>query len=137
MEDGALKIALIQQAELSFVILSREVDAIFDLLSFYLDRFPSDGSPSAILKDRELKTCIDNLAQLITQLADILKKWKHSEPVGISKVSVELNVLNEIWANITALVYFLISHDIDLYPFNTLKAGAAFDSLIKCNKLLT
>lgn len=137
MKNEALRDSLVQQAEENFLILTNQLDHAFDLVGFYLDRYPSDGSQSRRLKDRELTTTAENLAMLINQLAEVIKKWKHDEEQVLSRTGTEINVLNEIWANVNALIYFLISHGIDLEPFDLPRFTAAYYVLTRCNRLLT
>ena len=137
MKHEALRESLVQQAEASFIVLTGQLDNLFDLASFYLDRYPNDGSLSRNFKDRELKTTVDNLAALTNQLAEVVKKWKHGEERVLSRTGTEISILNEIWANANALIYFLTSHDIDLEPYNVVLAAGAYQRLIKCNRLLT
>ncbi len=127
---------LVRLSESSFLSLTTQIDHLFTLTIFYLDRYPSDGEPGRNLQDLEVKKTVDNLASLIGQLSDTIKRWKHGEPRVLSKLGVELNILNEIWANCNALIYFLVSHEIDLEPFDSIRATAAYHALVKCNNLL-
>lgn len=137
MNNPTLRASFIQEAEASFISLTIEIDALFNLIDFYLDRFPSDGTKSAEVKDRELSKTVDNLAQLVNQLSQIVKSWKNGDAPVLSASGTEINILNEIWANIGALIYFLLSHQIDLEPFSLSKSTLAFNTLVKCNRVLT
>ena len=44
----------------------------------------------------------------------------------LSRVGTELSILNELWANVQALLYFLVSHEIDLSDFNAVIAAGSF-----------
>lgn len=137
MNNAALRESLIQQAEASFTLLSTQLDHLLDLVAFYLDRHPHDGTRSADIKTLELKLTVENLAVLTTQLAEVLAGWKAGTERVLSRMGTELTILNEISANAQALIYFLMSHDIDLEPFDLTKANVAFVILKKCNSLLT
>lgn len=137
MKQETLRENLIRQAEISYLALVSQLDHLFDLVGFYLDRYPQDGTIGRSMKDRELKVTVDNLASLIGQLAEVIKAWKHGGETVLSKQGVELNILNEIWANANALIYFLSSRDIDLEPFDAIRGAAAFHILRKSNLLLT
>lgn len=136
MKEEALRETLIQQAEYAFLRLMGQVDALFDLTGFYLDRYPPDGVTEE-LKARELKVTVDNIAAHAAQLGEVLKRWKHDEERVLSRMGTELSVLNELWANIQALVYFLVSHNIDSDAFDLDEAVLSFGVLVKCNRLLT
>ena len=137
MKPTALRDSLIYQAETSFVELTTELNHLFDLVSFYLERYPPDGSPGHRLKDVELKRTVDNLAHLVAQLAEVIACWKAGADRLLSLDATELNLLNEIAANARALIYFLSSHDIDLEPFDLSRAATAHVALRQCNRLLT
>lgn len=136
MKKEALREALVYQAEGAFFALMQQVDVLFDLTGFYLDRYPPGGASDAF-KARELKETVDNLAALSSQLAEVIKGWKHGDVRSASRrVIVELSILNELWANAQALVYFLLSHDISLDDFNLTISTGCFQVLVKCNRLL-
>ena len=138
MQDPVIRETLIYQAQTAFIRLMREVDVLFDLTGFYLDRYPSDVyfQPGDILKTKELKVTVDNIAALSAQLGEVLKRWKYDEARILSKTGVEVSILNELWANVQALVYFLVSHEISLDPYDDDVARGCFNVLVKCNKLL-
>ncbi len=136
MKDQALRETLIQQAEGSFIALMEQVDVLFDLTSFYLDRYPAVDA-TAIFKAKELKITVDNIATASSQLGEVIKRWKHGEDRVLSRVGTELSILNELWANVQALIYFLVSHEIDLSEFNAVIAAGSFQALVKCNRFLT
>lgn len=135
MKNEALRDELINKAEYGFVMLMTQVDALFDLAGIYLDNHPND-TPSVVLKNRELKTTVDNIAALSGQLAEVIKRFKNGEERVLSRLGTEVYVLNELWANVQALIYFLKSHDIDLESYNEDMADHVFGVLVKCNQLL-
>lgn len=136
MDQSALRDTLIHQSEGAFITLMEQVDVLFDLTGFYLDRYPADN-PSSFIKAKELKKTVDNIATTSAQLGDVIKKWKHGEERVLSMVGTELSILNELWANVHALLYFMVSHDISLDDFNPVLAASSFQALVKCNRLLT
>lgn len=136
MKNEALRDTLVQQAEGAFFALMEQIDILFDLTAFYLERYPPDGKSEA-LKAKELKTTVDNIAASSAQLAEVLKRWKHGEDRVLSRVGTELTILNELWANVQALVYFLVSHELDVSEFNAVIAAGSFQAIVKCNRLLT
>ena len=136
MKKEALREALVYQAEGAFFALMQQVDVLFDLTGFYLDRYPAT-SASAAFKARELQVTIDAIASTSSQLAEVIKRWQRGEERLLSRTGTELSILNELWANIQALVYFLLSHDISLDNFDLTVSTGCFQALVKCNRLLT
>jgi len=127
--------ALIEQAELAYIDLMGQLDHLFECANFYLQRYPS-FTLSEDRKQLELKRTVEELGTLPTQLADVIKKWKTGQPQLLSPHGVEIHLLNEIWVNVQALVYFFISHEIDLYPFRVSRAKVAFQALVQANRLI-
>ena len=137
MKNEALRDTLVQQAEASFISFTTQIDYLLDLVGFYLDRYPPDGSLGCLMKSMELKETIDNIASLTSQLADVVTRWKEGQDRVLSRTGTELNILNELNANAQALIYFLLSNHIDLEPFDVAEASTSFILLTKCNRLLT
>lgn len=136
MKNEAIREELIGQAETCFIALMTQLDVLFDIAGIYLDLYPNE-TPSIRFKNLELKKTVDNIAETSRQLADTIKKLKHGEPRLLSRLGTEIHVLNELWANVQALVYFLVSHEISLDGFDAELAAEAFHQLVKCNQLLT
>lgn len=137
MKHEALRDSLVQQAEASFIVLSTQIDLLMDSIGFYLDRYPSDGSASNKMVSQELATTVNNLASLVGQMADTVNKWKVGASRVLSKAGTELNVINELVANVRAVQYFLASHDIDPDPFDQDRFEISLVVLARCNTLLT
>ena len=136
MKNEALRDTLIQQAEGAFFALTEQIDVLFDMVGFYMERYPA-GSQSEMIKAKELKVTVENIAEATSQLAEVLKRWKHGEERVLSRVGTELTILNELWANVQALIYFLVSHEISMDDFNAVIAAGSFQALVKCNRLIT
>jgi hypothetical protein len=127
---------LLRQAELSYIGLMSELDKLFQLASFYIERYPTT-TPGDIIKIEQLSSCINQLGSLPTILADVINLWKLGLPREIKPLDVEVNILIEIWANIQALMYFLLSNDIDIEHFSNEKTTDCFSSILRANRLLT
>jgi hypothetical protein len=69
-------------------------------------------------------------------LGDAVNAWKIGGRI-LSKEGIEIHILNEIWANIEALLYFFTSQHISLDTFDHAGAEDAFDKLVEANRLLT
>lgn len=127
---------LLLQVELSFVGLMDELDKLFELSSFYIERYPT-VTRSDIMKIQELSYCIDELGSLPTTLAEVIKRWKLGMPREIKPLDVEVDILTEIWANIQGLIYFLLSNEIDIEHFSCERATTYFNVILRANRLLT
>lgn len=127
---------LVMQANAAFIALTGQLNYLFDLAGFYMQRYQAN-TISEFAKLRELDATVEQLGRLPTHLAHEVQEWKIGCPRKGRWQEVELNILIEIWANIQALMYFLVSHNIDLEPFDETKAHAAFVTLCRANRLLT
>lgn len=136
MKNTAFRESLINQADSAYIELASQLNTLFDLAGFFLDRYPED-TRSNIMKCKELKTTVDNIADLLVQLAATLRTWKTGGERVLSRSGTEVTVIGELWVNAQALLYFLSSHDISLDGFDAHKAAYAYHSLIHINRLLT
>lgn len=129
---------IIQGAESAFFDLVHEIDFILDCTAFWLQRYSVSGeqTKSVAFKRLELEKTLNNITILSNDLSNIVVAWKEGETTLLSKAAVEIYVLNEIWANLQALVYFLASHEIDLEQFNARKSMTALKFLIMANRSL-
>lgn len=127
---------LVDGAEAAFIEMSRELDNLFKLTTFYLDRYPDDGSRRDGFITQELQSCISELTVLPQMLAEVVTKWKLAQPRVISREGVEVNIINEMWANIQALIYFLTSHNISLDTVDLESANSCWRALLVCNRML-
>ena len=137
MKHETVRDVLVHQAEVAFIVLTTQVDHLLDLVSFYLDRYPFDGTESSLLKTSELKTTIDNMASLSSQLAEVVSRWKSGDDRVLSRTGTEISILNELCVNINSLCYFLVWEEIDLEPFDLGQAEDAVHILVRSNRLLT
>jgi hypothetical protein len=139
MYNPTLKASLLNTGDEAFLSLMQQIQHLLDLIDFYMARWPSTGSAKddgLALKHEDLKLAVNTLGTLPYQLADQLRRWKHEEPRVLSRIGVELELLNEIWSTVEALTLFFIRADIDLHPFNRQKAEQAFQHLVRVNRIL-
>lgn len=130
---------LIESGDQAFMVLANQIHHLLDLVDFYVLRWPislSESSDGEAIRHEDLKLAVNTLGTLPYQVADQIRRWKHGEPRVLSRLGVELELLNEIWSTIEALTLFFIRADIDLHPFNRQKAQLAFDHLVRMNKIL-
>ena len=139
MKNTALKDSLIAQGYEAFSSLTQQIHHLLDLVDFYFVRWPATGDAAhdgRALKHEQLKLAVNTLGSLPYQLVEVLRRWKHDEPRVLSRLGVEIQLLNELWCTIEALTLFFIREGLSLDPFNRSKAERAFDDLIQSNKLL-
>jgi hypothetical protein len=129
--------AAIRSAEASYFSFSRHLEHLFDACSFYLQRYPSDGSASDIIRTKDLLDVVTELGSLPVGFGDVLRRWKSGEVRVLSRLGTEIHLLNEIWANVTCLVMFLTCRGIDLEPFDLDRAKADWDNLKRVNALIS
>jgi hypothetical protein len=139
MNNPTLKASLLTTGDEAFLSLMQQIQHLLDLIDFYMVRWPVTGASKhdgLALKHEDLKLAVNTLGTLPYQLADQLRRWKHEEPRVLSRMGIELELLNEIWSTIEALMLFFIRADIDLHPFNRQKAEIAFQHLVRMNRIL-
>jgi hypothetical protein len=132
MNQTKLKETLIAGGDAAFIALAEQIQYLFDSIHFFMTRFPAK-SPSLENKHHQLQLSLRTLGGLPYQLADVIRKWKHDEPRVLSKLGVELELLNEISATITVTAQFFAREGIDLAPFSDEKAQYACFVLGKVN----
>ena len=138
--NALLKESLINTGDEAFLSLTQQIHHMLDLIDFYTHRYLLDGlskDDSLAFKHEQLNEMINTLGTLPYQLADVLQRWKHDEPRVLSRLGVELTLINEIWATLEVTMLFFIQHDIDLDPYNRSKAEKAFHELVRVNNCMT
>jgi hypothetical protein len=131
-----LRESLILQAESAYISLMEQIDNLLSVVGFYLDRYPI-VTPGDDIRTKELVQTITLLTKLNLELAETFSRIKSGERRIINPVGIELLILNEIWANIQALVYFVKSQEMSLDPFEYEQTAVHFATLVRANRLLT
>lgn len=131
-----LRESLLLQAESAYISLMEQIDNLLSVVAFYLDRYPI-VTPGDQIRTREIVQTITLLTKLNLELAETFSRIKSGERRIINPVGIELLILNEIWANIQALVYFVKSQEMSLDPFEYDQSAVHFATLVRANRLLT
>lgn len=131
-----LRESLLLQAESAYISLMEQIDNLLGVVAFYLDRYPI-VTPGDQIRTREIVQTITLLTKLNLELAETFSRIKSGERRIINPVGIELLILNEIWANIQALVYFVKSQEMSLDPFEYDQSAVHFATLVRANRLLT
>lgn len=127
---------LAEQAQSAFIVLSDQINNIFDLVQFYIDRFPMI-TPGDYITTRELNETVNYIGEIFPKLAAVLQNWKLGVVSLTDRYQVETELLNELWVNSQVLLNFLSGQEIDTSQFDQQKAISAFYTLVRCNRLLT
>lgn len=133
--DTQLRDNLIIQADASFMVLAEQVNDLLDASQKYVEN-TTLRTCSDIIKSEQLNLAIRDLGHLVKQLSLEIERWKKEEERVLSKLGVELQFLNELYATIEATMSFLIQENINLSHFNLGATKQAHSELIRCNKLL-
>ena len=139
MKDTAIKESLIASGDSAFISLTQQIGHLLDVIDTYLltnPVTPSEIHDGLAIKHEELSMCVTALGTMPRQLADAIRSWKNGSPRVLSRLGLELEVLNEVWLTMSSLTIFFSREGIDLHPYNHLKAEAAFNDLVRVNKLL-
>lgn len=139
MKNVDLKNSLLAEGDQAFLALTQQIHHLLDLIDFYMTRWPvtdDRAGDSIAFKHEQLKLAINTLGSTPYQLAEVIRRWKHGEPRVLSKLGVELGLLNEIWMTMEVTMLFFIQADLSLDPYNRSKAEKAYKDLVQVNKLL-
>jgi hypothetical protein len=126
----------VSEAETAFLTLSRQLDHLFNLTSFYLDKNPQLTHKEFFISTELFETA-NNLGSLTLSLAQIVSSWKLGNFSTVPKQEVRNEVLGEIWANAQPIICLLLRHEIDLEPFSLEEFKKSLQTLASCNRLLS
>jgi hypothetical protein len=133
--DDALKERLTAQADASFLAFTRQLDHLLNTIDFYFARYPAENL-SLDHKHDQLKQVVLALGSLPRRLADVLRLWKHDQPRVLSRLGVELEILNELWIQVDVTQRFFRQEGIDCHPFDTKIAFGAWVDLTRINRFI-
>lgn len=136
MQDSVLRENLINQAFKAYWDLCKNRDEIFKVVDFFIERYPpiTEADNTRI---GSLNEAAGFLRTLPYTLYGVIDCWKKHQPQILSKIGIELTVLNELAANFYILHQFFIVRDISLDDFMLTEVTRAYTDLIRCNRLLT
>lgn len=133
--NQTLKNSLFEMGDQAFVSLSQEINYMLDLIDFYLNRYPNYTQRDDLIH-KQLEQAILTLGTLPHQLATVLKGFKRAEDRIISRIGVEVDLINEIWLTLECTMMFFIRCNMSLEPYTRWKAEKAFFDLIRVNNCL-
>jgi hypothetical protein len=125
----------IKIASTAFIALAIEIDRLLDTCAIYFNDKPI-SRPTDRTKREDLRTAVLNIMSITRALADVIKRWKQGIPQIVSCEGIEIYLLNELWANIYAVLYFLRSEGISTKMFDDEGALEAFSALVTSNRSL-
>lgn len=137
--DATLKGSLISTGDEAFLSLTQQIQHMLDVIDFYSQRYQPTGESkhdSLAFEHEQMKPMIETLGSLPYQLADVLRRWKHDEPRILSRLGVQLTLINEIWATLEVVTLFFVLRHIELDPYNRTKAETAVFELQRVNNCM-
>ena len=141
MMNQALRDSLLLQAEQAYKVLTEQASLLLKACMTYTDAVRGEGpasllTPSFILKFTELGRAQIELGSLAVLLAEEIIRWKNEAVRFYKPIAVETEILNEMVANIEAIMLFLIREDAKLGDFTLSRVKKAQADLAYCNRLL-
>lgn len=109
---------------------------LFDAAQIFGDLYPIEPSLSDKIKKRELLVAVYDLGVISKGLAIEVEGWKKGYKPVLSKLGVELQLLNELYATIESTMLFFMRENIELPGFSLDAVKQAYIELRRCNKLL-
>lgn len=137
--NASLKESLINTGDEAFIALTQQIQHMLDLIDFWMNRYQPTGAvkdDAVAFKHDQMKEMINTLGSTPYQLADVLRRWKHDEPRVLSRLGVELTMINEIWITLEVTMLFFIQADMNLEPYNRSKAHRAVIELLRINRCM-
>lgn len=127
------KDVLVSSGSEAFLSLVQQIDHMLDVIHFYMNRYPPE-TLSLEHRHDHLKDMINTLGSKPNELSEVIRRWRHEEPRVISRLGVEIEMLNEIWITLDVLQKFFDHERIDTHPYNRLKAKSALKTLLSVNR---
>lgn len=135
MNTDLIRGALIGQAEKAFHNLIVQVNILLDSTSTYVNRGPA-VSVMDKMKHRELASAVEELGTTTKMIGGEVTRWKRAEERVLSRIGVEQNLLNELYANAEPLLWFLIREEVEVTGFSLDLLKSSYSELLRCNRLL-
>lgn len=135
MNTDLIRGALIGQAEKAFHNLIVQVNILLDSTSTYVSRGPA-VSVMDKMKHRELASAVEELGTTTKMIGGEVTRWKRAEERVLSRIGVEQNLLNELYANAEPLLWFLIREEVEVTGFSLDLLKSSYSELLRCNRLL-
>lgn len=123
-------------AEKAFIGLAAFSAGLMSLAAFLDTRYLSDGSPKSEYSRRELTTTVTDIGSLISILAVAVGTWKKDGRRLLSRNGLEVNVIDELFINLRALMYLLCTYQIDISVADPDSGFVCLDHLKRCNRQL-
>lgn len=135
MNTDLIRGALIGQAEKAFHNLIVQVNILLDSTSTYVSRGPAISVMDK-MKHRELASAVEELGITTKMIGGEVTRWKRAEERVLSRIGVEQNLLNELYANAEPLLWFLIREEVEVTGFSLDLLKSSYSELLRCNRLL-
>ena len=129
------KDTIVNSGNEAFLSLVQQIDHMLDVIHFYMNRYPPE-TISLEHKHEWVKEMINTLGSKPNELAEVIRRWRHEEPRIISRLGVEIEMLNELWITLDVLQEFFDREHIETHPYNRLKAKLALKTLLSVNNVI-
>ncbi len=135
MNNAPEKESYIALGDQAFMILMVVIQNLLEVIDFYSAAFDTE-SPSGKMKQDQLAAALKTFGSVPYQLANIIKRWKTDEERIISKIGVEVDLLNELQITIDTTIDFFERENIDITHLGKLDAKESINTLIRVNRVL-
>jgi hypothetical protein len=134
-DPGELRETLVAQADRAFSSLVDQANHLLEAGMIFALRNPNIPRLQ-VFKVTELKSAATEIGTLVSMMGDEIARWKLGENRVLSRMGTELNVLNELYANMEALLLFYMREEIEVPQVTIDTMRTAHSELLRCNRLL-
>lgn len=136
MQESPLKQNMIMTAEQSVLSMLSNIDLMLAAIQKHIHTSEVKTPSDQIVLDN-IHIALGSLRSQPYMLADMVNRWKTGSPQILSKKGLELEVLNETMATLSATFCFLLKRNISTGDFKHGECQEAHKNLVACNRLLT
>lgn len=136
MKNSQLTTNALKLAEDSVIQLLKQIDNLLTALQKHTNTHTIKNVTDQIVMDN-IKTSLVSLRSHPYMLSDMVSRWKSGSPQILSKMGMELEVLNETMATLSATFCFLLSRKIAIGDFVFGEVNDSYINLVFCNRILT
>ena len=133
-DQPSARILILAEADAAYFTLIEQVTALLDVATAYCEATSLKDVHSK--KVQWVQATFTPIASLITQLSEVIRRWKHEEPRVLSQIGVELEILNELWVHLESLMILFLRDEYPLRPFSPKSAEIAVKVLRRTNRMI-
>lgn len=133
--ETVLRESLIAQADDAMLRMFKHINIMLEAAHVYAARNPAITATDK-MKHKELKQVVFDLGSIPKMLVGEIGRWKRGDDRILSRHGVEVNLLNELYANLESLLWFYMREGIEAPGFSLDDSKACYYELLRCNRLL-